>query len=331
MFKAMNLQKLAILLIIVFVGAAVAAGAIFFAQYGFNFSSNEMFSGDIKGGVKVDEEKAENLQGLSSISAETDSIGINVIPTDSDQVKAHFYGTYKSSSPDYKPEMTVEKSSGSLRIKANFKPGIMVFGFNSNLKLDVYVPKQYAGELKTASVSGEITADGLSLDRFISKTTSGSLNAERISAKVVEIDTTSGETKINGTYNSFKFNSVSGSLTSESLSSKETSIGTTSGEINVSGTPGDLKASTISGSIVLEYADYSNKIDIETTSGEVSIKLPDSAGFNLDFQSTSGEAECAFPITESGSRGDNSLKGVVGGGGNSINVNSVSGTLRITK
>ena len=331
MFKQIDLKKITLLLVLVFVATAAIACFIYFAQYGFNFSSASMFSGDIKGGVKVDEQKTEALQSLNDISIKTVGENINIITSDTDEVKAHFYGSYFSSNKDFKPELTVVRAGDKLEIKVEYKPNIMMFTFRSNLKLDVYIPKQFAGNLESTSTSGEIAADSFTLESFTGKTTSGNLEIKLINAKEANIHTLSGETKINGTYDSFTFKSTSGNLDSTALVSKESIVDSTSGEINIAGTPGDINATSSSGNVDLEYTDFSNKVDIRTTSGEVTLKLPGSAGFNLDYSGTSGDVECAFPITVTGSRADNKLKGTVGSGEGAIKVRTTSGNLNIVK
>lgn len=331
MFRDLNLKRITLLLVLVFVATAAISGFLYFSQYGFSFSSASIFSGDIKGGVKVEEQKTEPQKGLDSIKISTVSEDINIITSDTEEVKAHFYGSYYASNKNYKPEFTVERSGNKLEIKIEHKQNIIVFGYRSNLKLDVYIPKQFAGNLESTSVSGEITADSFTLESFTSRTTSGNLDAKLINAKEANIHSVSGETKINGTFDSFIFKSTSGNLDSTALVSKESTLGSTSGEIIIAGNPGDVNASSVSGNIDLQYTEFSNKLDIGTTSGEVTLKLPGSAGFNLDFSATSGDVECDFPITVSGSRADNKLKGTVGNGESTIKVHTISGSLNILK
>ena len=331
MFRNLNLRKITLLLVLVFVATAAISSFLYIAQYGFSFSSASIFPGDIKGGVKVEEQKTEPLKGLDSIAVNTVSENINIIASDTNEIKAHFYGSYFSSNKDYKPELTVVRSGNKLEIKVEFKHIMLSVNFRSNLKLDVYIPKQYAGNLKSTSVSGEITADGFTLESFSSRTTSGNLDAKLINAKKANIHSVSGETKINGTYDSFIFESTSGNLDSTALVSKESTLNSTSGEINISGNPGDVNAATVSGNIDLGYTGFSNRLDIGTTSGEVTLKLPGNAGFNLDFSGTSGEVECAFPITVTGSKSHNKLKGTVGSGEGAIKVYTTSGNLNILK
>lgn len=343
MYKRMSVQAVALVLVFVFVAAAAIASILYFVRYGFDFSqgpsvsenigslTESVFSGEIKGGIQVDQEKTEALQGLNAVSVQTVSEEIRIIPVEGNEVKAHFYGTYKSSDPDFKPQLVVDRTGGSLKIKVEYTKKFAIH-YNSNLKLDVSVPAQYAEELETLSTSGEITANGFTLDRFTSKTVSGDVDAKQVNAREAAISTTSGEAGITGAYDSFSFSTVSGDLAASEFTAKESSLKSTSGELRLSGNPGDVTAKTVSGGIELEYAAFANRIDIATTSGEVAVKLPESAGFELDYSSSSGEASCDFPINaEAGGNHDKRLKGTVGNGEGDIKVSTISGDLQINK
>lgn len=331
MFKSIDLKKVALLLLLLFLGTAAASCFIFFAQYGNDFNAETLFSDNIKNGTKVDVEKTEALQGLERIAAETTSEDIRIIPSESGDVKVHLYGTYLASDKSVKPTLVVERSGDSLKIKVDWNRHTMLLRFQDNLKLDVYIPTQYAAQLEVQSTSGEIAAEGFTLNSFKAKATSGNLEVNRMNAGTAEIATTSGNTKLSGTYDRFSYQSTSGSLTATDFVSRTSTLESTSGEIEVTGKPGDLKANSSSGKVNLEYEEYNNRVEVTTTSGEVGIRLPENAGFSLDFSSNSGNAECSFPITTSDNPDGNRLKGTVGSGAGSILVRTTSGEFSIGK
>ncbi|HHW30598.1 MAG TPA: DUF4097 domain-containing protein [Clostridiaceae bacterium] len=72
-------------------------------------------------------------------------------------------------------------------------------------------------------------------------------------------------------------------------------------------------------------------VNIETTSGDSKIKLPEGSEFHLSFTSTSGEVSSDFPISVKGTVKKNSLEGTVVSSKNSIKVKTVSGDLELLK
>ena len=104
------------------------------------------------------------------------------------------------------------------------------------------------------------------------------LDAATVSAEVTVLDLTAAELDI-GT--------VSGGVYARG-SFPQADVSTTSGSAYLSGTFGELDFSTVSGDMTLE-TNETFRLDAETTSGSVCLRLPDTMGLTLDFASTSGE------------------------------------------
>lgn len=104
------------------------------------------------------------------------------------------------------------------------------------------------------------------------------LDAETVSAEVNVLDLTAAELDI-GT--------VSGGVYARG-SFPQTDVSTTSGSVYLSGTFGELDFSTVSGDMTLE-TNETFRLDAGTTSGSVCLRLPDTMGLTLDFDSVSGE------------------------------------------
>lgn len=317
----------------------VAAGIILALASIASFGLERIFSfGQISGSrpfdidrieYDVDEERVEPVSGIRHISIASISDNIRLIPVDSDEIQAHYYGNYSTTNPDYRPEMIVEKNGYQLDIKIKYHSNHLLISFNSDLKLDVYIPRQFKDDLEIMSTSGDVTVGSLNIQEFDYSNTSGSLNAERIEAEKASLSTTSGEARLSGKFNSFKFATTSGNLISDDFTSKKSELNTTSGEIKLSGQPGDVNSTGISGNLNLFYTDFRNTIEANTVSGEVEIRLPADAGFKLEYGTVSGEAECDFAVSDR--QGKKGLKGTVGNGEGSVRVNTISGNLKIGK
>lgn len=365
-----KMAKLVLILLIVTIASFVIAGVIFYAEYGSsNFTRLDNYVAHPSGSINIDEEKTQSVTGISNIYVNTTSDEINFIKTDSNELKAHFHGNYSSSDKEFKPEFTVTTSGSEIRIKVDYKNHIGVLMFNSNLKLDVYLPASYTKNLDIGTSSAGVNIDEItSLESFICKTTSGSINAKLVNAGKAELGASSGSTRINGAFGSIDFHATSGEFNSDGITAKSASFQTSSGAIRVNittddlklhstsgeimssnvtaktcsagassgrielvGNPGRLEASTTSGEVKLEYNEYANDIDVRTSSGSVSIKLPQDAQFHLSHKTSSGDSRVDFPVTVSGSTGRKGIEGTVVSDRNTINVTTSSGSLNLTK
>ena len=148
-------------------------------------------------------------------------------------------------------------------------------------------------DLKAGSVSGRITVSGLStLTRQKLSSTSGSVSTD-----------SSGELDIS---------SVSGSL-SFSTSGPDVSASTTSGRIE-----GRLT----------ESPDWGD-IRMKSVSGRLTLDVPPDINADVDLHSVSGSVSSELPVSVTSSK-DHSIKGVIGSGGISIEMSTVSGSVKIS-
>lgn len=138
------------------------------------------------------------------------------------------------------------------------------------------------------------------------------LDAESVSAEVTVLDLTAAELDIE---------TVSGGVYARG-SFPQADVSTTSGCASLSGTFGELDFSTVSGDMTLE-TNKTFRLDAETTSGSVCLRLPEDMGLTLDFDSTSGEIRSEKDHPFAGKKGHLTL----GDGTSSAEISTTSGCL----
>jgi lia operon protein LiaG len=365
-----TIKKLAGILGIIFIVSGLVTGMIFFTQYNESGFSFENFENIENYENSVDVEKKTAIQGIDMISVETTSTDIKLVSIDSNEIKAHLYGGYSSSSESFKPELSVVKNGSKLNIKIENNSDKIVYSSRSNLHLDVYVPSQYSESVEVKSESGVVTSNDLSVKEISLGTSSGDINASDINAEKANFDTSSGNVTFNGKFTKLYANSTSGDIISDGIEAEYSKFESSSGEIrfkgtftevNAKSTSGDIisdstkakssefesssgkiavsgnlsnsAASSNSGDISLSTSERPQSIQIKTFSGNASLKLPDSAGFKLECESTSGKINSDFPVTviTSGNNSRNELNGTVGDGNGTVKINTSSGDIHIQK
>jgi lia operon protein LiaG len=311
----------------------------------------------------VNEEKTEKLDGVGTIQIKTVSEDINIINTDGDEVTAKFTGSYVSFLDAAERKLKVTKKNNSMEIAIDYGNDTNISTFSSTLKLDVYVPSRFNGSMIINTASGDTnieeytlkdfsynaTSGGLtipkltsdnakmnttsgdmqingSFGRFIFNATSGRFFSEELNAENAEIVTMSGDIQCNGSIGNVKLSSTSGMLRSDSLKAKDIELRTTSGDAELTGDLGNITASSTSGQIKLTYDSFDYQASISTTSGDVSLMLPETAVFAYSFKTSSGDADCAFPnaIKTNHSASKKAGEGL-------IKVSTISGGLNIDK
>ena len=152
---------------------------------------------------------------------------------------------------------------------------------------DTYISSAKLNELDANSISGSIDIENVSANEIDLDTVSGLINANDCAADTIKVVSISGEMTIDGGYGNAKLNSTSGGVwfTDESDGIKELKIG--------------------------------------TVSGDVTMQLPQGAGFNMMVSTVSGDVSSVFELVKNGSNY------VYGDASADFDIDTVSGDITI--
>ena len=165
-------------------------------------------------------------------------------------------------------------------------------------------------------------------------TLSGDARVMGASCPAVEIETVSGNVGVvDGTWGKVELSTVSGAI---ELAGDADSAGieTTSGKTDIAGALGALEFASVSGNLILS-SERALRLDAKTTSGGIDLTLPESDGFTLTHETTSGALETDLTGREGTliACGDHFTRYTVpaldGGGTSELEISTVSGTLTI--
>lgn len=302
----MSIKKIVTYLVIIMVICYGVGISIMSFTGGFKDNFSILYK-DKKTYNDLNQEKIEKIDTIDQISIETSSCDVNIITEDREDVKAHLYGNITST---FKPELETKVKGKELLIFTKRPNSYSIF--NSDLKLDIFVPKNYKENIDISSSSSNINIQN------------------ELTLNSLSIDLSSGNTKLKDlNIKKLKCEASSGSLTGENIVTESTVLDVSSGTIELNNFTGDLKGDSSSGSIEVNYNIFDNDIDLESSSGNVKIGLPDDAKFYLDAECSSGDIECDFPIVVIGKQEDNTLRGTVGDDKNKIIINTSSGNVNI--
>ena len=283
-----------------------------------------------KYGTDINQTGESDIGGVDSIRIEPVSSPIHIEPAEGDTFTAHLLGTFSANREDAQPKLIVKKSGGSLTVEVKYPHFYGLFS-NAEMDLTVSLPAEYAGELslETSSAYAESSMP-LALERFSFNSVSGEMNIWDITAREAEISTSSGRvnTQIKGC-ETFEFNSVSGDIEAD-IDAASVRASTTSGRIVLQGLTGGLIANSISGSVTADFAALTEDVNVDNTSGRVSLTVPGDSGFSLRYETVSGSFHSDLPVTMTESSPTN-IEGRVGEGGPNVRVNTISGGLNIAE
>jgi hypothetical protein len=210
-------------------------------------------------------------------------------------------------------------------------------GGSTDVKMEV--PRGATVILKTQE--GDIDVSDIAEAR--ASTSNGDVSLRRVT-RAVEANSNSGDVILRDAGGHVRLNSISGSVEAVNVSAIDegdfVQAKTVSGDVTLEKIgPSRVEARTISGELNLTGAlAPGGHYDFNTTSGDITLTLPESASFKLDAQVfTSGEISTGFPLKQTGKAAPfaqlaaGHLIGIYGSGDATINLISYSGTLRLIK
>jgi len=190
-----------------------------------------------------------SLEDIENISLNLKSSDVEFFESDNNELKVIQYGNSNAT------EFTGTVNNKSIKI-IDSRNSFMFFNFGHNSRYEVYLPKNYSGNLVVETISGEI-----SLNNFV------------LNLKAMEIKSVSGDIRLNSkfTANETNVKTVSGEIIINQINSDKVALETTSGDIEIDSIiSNNLNISTVSGEVTLDS--ISNMVKINTTSGDVTVK-----------------------------------------------------------
>lgn len=101
-----------------------------------------------------------------------------------------------------------------------------------------------------------------------------------------------------------------------------------SGDLKLDSVRGTVRITTQSGDVSLDRSG-SDGIEVETGSGDITLRLPSPGGFDLNLQTASGDISIDPELTVERSIDENHLHGKVRGGGARVQITTGSGDIRV--
>jgi len=129
----------------------------------------------------------------------------------------------------------------------------------------------------------------------------------------------------------FNAEDVNGSVTAQDMG-RPVHASSVNGGVHVS-TASWAEASSVNGSVECSMGstDWNGRLKIDTVNGSVKLELPPDASTEVKFSSVNGRLNSDFPITISGLFGSHSAHGTIGSGGRELSVETVNGSVELTK
>ena len=229
-----------------------------------------------------------------------------------------------------KVTVDINHTAGNIRIitRYNKLTGISLSS-NVSVYYDLFIPEK--AQLRVKTISGKVQAWAIGAH----------IDIETVSGRIDAVEAGQG----------VKCKTISGPIHLEEITGS-TSLKSASGKIIVDGLKGSVEANTVSGDIEIKELSLAEEIEMETIkgnmelqgelnaggiyefhtiSGRIRLVLTPESDFELQTDTISGEIQCDFRLNAYSIFTRNRLQGVVGNGGASLKISSVSGDILVNK
>jgi lia operon protein LiaG len=264
------------------------------------FNQTFQFDGFVFGGSKNG--RATLSKTIDTIEINAGSVRTTIIPEDRNDVEAVLTG---------KGSLIVKETGNKLIVETKRKM-FNWFSFSEKRQLKIYIPEDYNSNMNIQIGSGRLDFSGesMKLNKLSLDIGSGNVNLGHLEVDEFTHDVSSGNVKI------------------DTLTTKKGTFDLSSGNLDIEHYTGAIQADVSSGRFAVQMDQLNDSIDIDLSSGDVKLDLPDHADFNLNGKVSSGNISSDFPLTSSG-KDTKRIQGIHGSGKNKINVSVSSGHVHL--
>jgi DUF4097 and DUF4098 domain-containing protein YvlB len=215
---------------------------------------------------------------------------------------------------------------------------------HADLRITVPMGKQLSlylavGKISVTNVEGDLNIDAASAPVTTSNTR-GDLNIDVGSGQVqvsnsrgdLSVDTGSGSVSLTDVRGeNVSVDTGSGEVSGTGVRSASLDVDTGSGDIQLAGIIApQLKLETGSGAVTADVSGELWNVNVETGSGDITLKVPPTIGAEVDIETSSGEIETDFEVAVTRHARDH-MTGRIGDGRGKIDIETGSGGIKLVK
>lgn len=255
------------------------------------------------GGSKTQEAAVTDQTEMITINVS--GVNAEIVPEKRNNLQTELKGT---------GNVTVQQRGDNITVSYHRK-WFEGFSFFHKTKLTIYVPENYHHNMQLAIGSGNLDFIGqasysMKLDQLSIILGSGNLHLKNLIVNHLDDRCASGNNNI------------------ERITTKDGSFEVSSGNVTVKHYQGSLKTRLSSGYFKAQFDQLKNPVDVEVSSGNVQLDLPDDADFTLNGKISSGLISNDFPLKNE-KKDSHTLQGTHGSGKYNVDLSVSSGRIKV--
>ncbi len=267
-------------------------------------------------------DKTFSVQQDGKLIVDADEGNITISGTDDSEVSVHILAR-GSDERLQKFDVKLDQDGDVVRILNRQSHTHFHFFENNDLNVDfeIKIPHTFNLDLRTAG--GNISIRQVK-GKIVGETSGGDIDLSSLEGDL-KMNTSGGNVNLTKSSGDFDLETSGGNMFAETITGS-IHMETSGGNIDVRDSDGKLVASTSGGDIKVSMKDNKG-IDLSTSGGSVTVKLPSTAHGDVNAETSGGDVSTNLPF--SGKIKDGKMKGKINGGGELIKLETSGGDIVI--
>lgn len=271
------------------------------------------------------QEKTFNTTPGKSFKLKAYSGDVTITTSDEPQVYIKILGNERA---EKKVKFDFAESDEGVTVTTTGHDNWNFFNFNRGVKLrfEIRLPRNYNAKISTSG--GDIKLEDLS-GRIELGSSGGDIVIKNTNGNTV-ISTSGGEVNLDNTTGSLDLKTSGGDIKATGFNG-DVSAYTSGGGITLRGGNGKIDASTSGGDVNLDYTGQNMGIHLETSGGNITLKLPQDFSANAKMSTSGGSIHCDFPGNNVTNVSSGKYEADLNNGGNELIAKTSGGDISVSK
>jgi len=293
---------------------------IFFSFYSFGCTDNGTIH---KEDLKVLHEKTFNISPGKSLNLQTDAGDVIITAWDKPQVYVKISGNSKA---EEKMDFTFNNDQDLVEIIGKKESSLFNWFKGISVKYEIKVPSKFNNKVSTAG--GDLSLVGIK-GKNILKTSGGDIEIKNHNGEL-NVSTSGGDIHLDDASGTMDLSTSGGDITCSNFKGS-LNLATSGGDISLNGSDTKIDASTSGGNIVLDYTGENKGIELETSGGDINIKLPGNFNASAKMYTSGGNVSCEFKGNNAVKISSTKFEADINNGGMPLIAKTSGGDIRVNK
>lgn len=225
-----------------------------------------------------------------------------------------------------KVEFNFNESEDMIEVEAKYDWSLFMFVKGVKLRFEIKVPNEFnidavtsGGDIKLQNVKGKV----------ITKTSGGDISVTDLNGKI-EVSTSGGDISCSNIMGDVNLSTSGGDIKANKFSGT-LEVSTSGGDIQLIGSDSKISGTTSGGDISLDYSGQNQGIELNTSGGDISAKLPKDFNASANISTLGGDLKIDFTGNNAVKISSTTFEADINNGGNSLILKTSGGDIVVKK